>query len=526
MKNKIFEGIRMKNRFIGILSAAALCAVSCNLEFEPTDSGSGNDLLKNASSAVSIVDGIYSTMWTAGWSTGGNTHQCFGISAYNIALEAMGDDFIMQGQGNGWFWFDHCYNIKAYYNSDSFRSYDVWNANYTWISNANYLLSAEETMAGSDEDRAYVFGSAYAIRALSYFNLANWYARPPYSALQDKYRWQDPGVPIYTKPTYKDFTGGPREKLETVFRQIDSDLDKALELLEKGDGSALKGNKSHITLNVALGIKTRVALAEGDWETALKAAERIIESKEYTIGGESELMNGMNSISAANVMWGAGIENTEQAGGYAGFFTHMDNTDGAYAQSAPKLISSTLYKQMRGNDIRLRWWNPDDREAPYVSDKFHFSNVAAWLGDYIYMRVEEIYFDAAEAALRLGNQDKAVAYLNAVMQKRSAGYDASSKSGLLLGATTNSWTGSLLEEILVQKRIELWGEFGRVTDVRRLGQGIDRKSTDGFADECLTTMASNGVVLTDPENYEWVMTIPQDEINNNPNINEEDQNPL
>ena len=39
-------------------------------------------------------------------------------------------------------------------------------------------------------------------------------------------------------------------------------------------------------------------------------------------------------------------------------------------------------------------------------------------------------------------------------------------------------------------------------------------------------MSSNGVVLTDPENYEWVMTIPQDEINNNPNINEEDQNPL
>ena len=110
---------------------AALCAVSCELEFAPTDSGSGDDLLKNASSAISIIDGVYRSMWTAGWSTGGNAHQCFGISAYNIAHECMGDDFIMQSMGNGWFWYDHCYNVKSFYMSDSFRSYDVWYANYT-----------------------------------------------------------------------------------------------------------------------------------------------------------------------------------------------------------------------------------------------------------------------------------------------------------------------------------------------------------------------------------------------------------
>ncbi len=519
MKNSTFK------KFISVW-AIALCAVSCELDFAPTDSGSGDDLLKNASSAVSIIDGIYSTMWTAGWSTGGNTHQCFGISAYNIALEAMGDDFIMQGQGNGWFWYDHCYNIKSYYTSDSFRSYDVWNANYTWISNVNYVLAASETMQGSEEDKAYVLGSAYAIRALSYYNLANWYARPPYSALQDKSRWQDPGVPIYTAPTYKDFVGSKREKLDVVFNQIDSDLDKAIELLDKGYGAAVAGNKSHINLYVALGIRVRVALAKGDWQQALDAAERIIDSGEYSIGGESELFGGMNDLDACNVMWGAGIENTEQAGGYASFFSHMDNSDGEYAKSAPKLISSTLYKHTYTTDIRRRWWDPDNEESPYISDKFHFSNVSSWLGDYIYMRVEEMYFDAAEAALRLGDKDKAVKYLNAVMSKRVAGYDASRYNGTNLGATTNSWVGSLLEEILVEKRVELWGEFGRVVDVRRLGQGIDRSASDGFADECLTTMSRNGVVLTNPENYNWVMTIPQDEINNNPNINEEDQNPL
>ncbi len=513
----------MKKKFILILSAA-LCAASCDLEFSPTDSGSGDELIKDAGSAISIIDGVYRTMWTAGWSTGGNTHQCFGISAYNLALECMGDDFIMQSQGNGWFWFDHCYNVKSFYTSDSFRSYDVWYANYTWISNVNTVLSAKNYMTGTSTDRAYVLGSAYAIRGLAYFNLANWFARPPYSALQDKYRWQDPGVPIYTEPTDKNFVGKKRENLKVVFQQINNDLDSAIVYLGKGKESSLAGNKSHIKLNVARAFKVRVALATGDWQTALNNAEEIIKSEEYKIGGETELMSGMNDITASNVMWGAGIETTEQSGAYAGFFTHMDNEDGAYAQSAPKLISKSLYKKMKDNDIRRAWWKPDDKESPYVSDKFHFSNVSAWLGDYIYMRVEEMYFDAAEAALRLGDRDKAVKYLNEVMSSRCAGYDASYKDGLLLGSTTNSWTESLLEEILVQKRIELWGEFGRLVDVRRLGQGIDRSADDGFADECLTTMAN--VNLRNPETYDWVLTIPQDEINNNPNINEEDQNPL
>ena len=115
-----------------ILAVLSIATISCNkdmLEFNPTDSGSGENLMKDASTAISSINGIYRSMWTAGWSTTGNAHQCFGISAYNIAQEAMGDDFIMQSQGNGWFWYDHVYNVKNQYASSAFRSYDVWYAN-------------------------------------------------------------------------------------------------------------------------------------------------------------------------------------------------------------------------------------------------------------------------------------------------------------------------------------------------------------------------------------------------------------
>ncbi len=514
---------------IYMLALAAIAAMSCNkdmLEFNPTDSGSGEELMKEAATAITSVNGIYRSMWTAGWSTSGNTHQCFGIAAYGIAQDVMADDMIMQSQGNGWFWYDHVYNVKSQYTSSAFRSYDVWYANYKWIANANSIIAAKETMQGSTADVAYVVGQAYAIRALGYLNLATWFARPPYNPITNIARWTDPGVPVYTEPTSISTGGKPRENLKTVYAQIDTDIDSAIVLLGKGmEASLNKGNKSHISLYTALGIKSRACLAEGDWEGAYKAASRVISEGSYTIGTESDLMGGMNSISNGDVMWGAGIETSEQSGAYASFFSHMDNQQGQYAKSAPKLISKQLYNHIGVNDIRRAWWDPSDKESPYISKKFSFSNLQSWLGDYIYMRVEEMYFTAAEAALRMGNENEARDIMNTVMASRNPQYNAYRYTGTHLGATTTTWTGSLLENILIQRRIELWGEYGRIFDVRRTGQGIDRRTDDGFSEECISTMKRNGVDISNPNTYDWVLTIPKDELDANPNINEEDQNP-
>ena len=117
----------MKKAIYLIIALIGLSAPSCSdsmLDFSPTDSGSGKELLKSASTAITSVNGVYRSMWTAGWSTTANTHQCFGIAAYNLALDCMADDLIMQSQGNGWFWGDHCYNFKSNDTSSAFRSYD------------------------------------------------------------------------------------------------------------------------------------------------------------------------------------------------------------------------------------------------------------------------------------------------------------------------------------------------------------------------------------------------------------------
>ncbi len=498
----------MKNLFkysfilMGLLVMAA-CSED-KLETQPTDSVSGTTLFSDAKAAMVPLNGLYRSMYTSGWSTTGNTHQCFGISAYNLAAEVMGDDFIMGAQGSGWFWFDAAYNVKGRFNSSAWRSYDLWYAHYTWIANVNYVIAAEETMGGATEDKNYVIGQAYAVRAYSYFMLAQWFSRTY------KGHESEPCVPLYTEPTFKTTTGQPRSTVAQVYEQIDKDIEKALTLLK---GTTLK-NKSHLGYATALGIASRIALVKEDWANAKKYAEEAIAASGCAVGDVAAI-TGMNSVEYNDVMWGAKIQ-SDQAGMYASFFAHMDPVV-SYAQRAPKQISIYLYQKMGEKDLRRAWWNPAEN---YLQKKFSFSNAATWEGDYIWMRVEEMYFNAAEAACRLGDEATAKKHLTAVMSKRDADYKCE-KSGTALGKLTTDDTGSLLEEILIQKRIELWGEMGRTFDIRRLKQGFKRDSAHGWPSGLLLPNRPT----TNPENYMWVLTIPQAEFDGNENMSvDKDQN--
>ena len=77
------------------------------------------------------------------------------------------------------------------------------------------------------------------------------------------------------------------------------------------------------------------------------------------------------------------------------------------------------------------------------------------------MRIEEMFLTAAEASCRLNDDKGAQLMLNSLMQKRDEDYTCK-KTGTALGKLTSDETGSLLEEIIIQRRIELWGEFGRI----------------------------------------------------------------
>ena len=139
------------------------------------------------------------------------------------------------------------------------------------------------------------------------------------------------------------------------------------------------------------------------------------------------------------------------------------------------------------------------------------------------MRIEEMYLIAAEAECRLGNDAGAREYLMDLMSKRDASYSCAQKSGTSMGKLTSDYTGSLLEEIIIQRRIELWREFGRIYDIRRLKQGFKRTAEMGWPTDALLVNRN----ANDPESYMWVLTIPQTEFDGNSSLDQtKDQNPV
>ena len=167
-------------------------------------------------------------------------------------------------------------------------------------------------MAGTETEVNYIMGQAYAIRAYSYFMLAQSFART-YKGHEG-----EPCCPIYVEPTVAGTEGKPRSTVQETYAQIMNDINKAVERL---NGTTRK-HISHIDYATALGLQARIALVMEDWATAKKSSEEAIAVSKCTIAKVSEF-KGLNSVSAPNVMWGAEII-SDQSGMYAGLFTHMD----------------------------------------------------------------------------------------------------------------------------------------------------------------------------------------------------------
>lgn len=481
------------------------------LDTAPSTQMSGSELLSSADKAMVPLNGIYRAMYSTGWSVGGNTHQASSYIHHVLMADVMGEDHIMKAQGSGWFWYDCIYNVKSRYTSKSWRSYDVWNAYYKLVSNANYILASEATMQGESAKIKNVMGQAYAIRAFSYFMLVQNFARTY------KGHEQDPGLPIYTEPTLPETEGQPRSTVAKVYEQIEADIDKAVELLKGTERIHI----SHIDYAVALGLQARIAMTMEKWDKMKTAATTAIEATEANIKKPEDILKGMNDQSLSNVMWGSEII-ADQSSQWASFFTHMDASAEKYGARARKTINTELYAEMSIKDIRRAWWNPDDKAAAYQQEKFKFKgNPKDWMGDYIWMRVEEMYLMKAEAECRLNDDASAQKTLVNLVKTRDADYKCE-KTGTEMGKLTSEKTNSLLEEIIKQRRIELWGEYGRIYDIRRLRQGFKRTEAMGWPKAALIEKTET----QDPESYAWVLTIPQSEFDGNKNMDEKkDQNP-
>lgn len=506
------------------LLAGTLFMLSCSdtlLDTDPTDKVSGTAIFSDSENALTALNGIYRLMYSGEWG-GGWEAENGGLPAFILTLDLLAEDHVMDGSGSGWFWYDYGYNTWGDYTHSSGHQYQIWNFFYTLIANANYILANEETLEGDENYANYVIGQAYAIRSFAYMWLVQVYQQNDASK---------PGVPLYSEPTIAGTTGQPRGTVQQVYEQANSDIDKAIELLEKTNVSQM--HKSHIDKYVAYGLKARHALVQQDFPTALAAAEKAMESPAEIVPFAN--VKNVNDNGKANVMWGLGIQ-TDQAIGSWDIFSHMDADSRTTYSVARHLISSWLYDQIPETDARLEWWTtplPEEEwgtagtdegsKRSWTQKKLVYLDVSASTGDHILMRKEEIALMAAEAACHLENFTEARNYVEMVGEMRDSNYEerlAGFSDSKEYNTNTNGQLTTLMDEILFQRRVELWSEIPRIHDLQRLGLGFDRS----FEGTNHTVLLSG--VNTNPASPAFILWIPQAEFDGNENMDAStDQNP-
>ncbi|PIF33234.1 SusD-like starch-binding protein associating with outer membrane [Flavobacterium sp. 9] len=416
-----------------------------------------------------------------------------GLGGLMQQTDIAGDDVVFPIT-NGWFL--QVYNWSALSNENSQDIRFPYRTYYRIIRNANTIINATDTAIGSGKDKNIVKGQALLYRAFCHFQLVQLYGKRYVNGETNSQL----GVPIILTVGNGNF---PRSTVEEVYAQINKDLDEANILLV----GYVKLNNSHLNLKVAQGLKARVALTQGDWQIAADYANKARSG--MSLMSIADYGTGFNDYNNKEWMWGSHI-NEVQTQYFGNFGAYMSrNFNSTVIRSCPKAINSKLYAMIPSTDVRSTIFSVDGQHPnlslasnfakfPYTSQKFLSISTGDSRCDVPYMRAAEMYLIEAEAKARLGQADAATILFD-FEKARNPEYVLSTNTGQ-----------ALVDEILLQRRIELWGEGFRFFDLKRTNSSLDR--TDSNHDSGIT----NGVLIVPSGDKRWQWLIPKVEINANP----------
>lgn len=491
--------------------AALILIYSCSEDYlvkEPSEFITTDQIADAASKNPDVVrglmKGIYSLMFEFG--TGGTTgHDDFGHKAYDVFSDMLSGDMALSVSTYGWY----RASITEMQCTQDFTftdNYQVWRHYYRIVRSANTVidgLGGQDIVPELDENK-YIMGQAKAIRAHSYFYLAQYF--------QKEYNPSEDILPLYDDLLDQN---GPKVPASEIYSLIERDLTDAITLLEGFNRDA----KTEINQNVAKGILAYVYAAMGrDSEAATLTGEiinsgifPIMTADEVVYDGEGDTVGGFNDANTPGWMWGVDITADNEIGlvSWWGQIDYFSYSYAAYGDA--KAIDAGLYALIPDNDVRKKQFYTGTSAYRqlmplnkfYDDDRVPQGASQTVTADYVYMRVAEMYLLNAETAARSGDEITAKTSLKALLQERIP--DVSYVDGL---------SGqSLLDEIYLQTRIELWGEGKTYLALKRNKKSVNRGSNH---------LSFVGVTI--PYNDERLtFEIPESEIQNNPFISDQNQ---
>lgn len=406
----------------------------------------------------------------------------------------------------------------------------AWSYPYNLIRQANTILLGEETAATDvPAERDFVMAQARTFRAHAYIRLIQMFAP----------RWADSNngetlcVVLRTEPNTADV---PLSSMKDVMDFIYNDLKTAIAKFE----SASDQKRTFIwepDINVAKGLLARAAMIREDWDLAkqmakeARASHPIMTADQYK-GGFAEAND--------EWMWANTLDEQIYYWAFGAWFGCNGPYPALWGSYGAGAINYSLARQIPDTDVRSflyftpewvekNWNNNPDCLRPVSARIFYRKtavnpadmncmnghggmqdavsaacrmtvpngNVTKWgipytnrfgqssenaivipfgaqfkfwgtdtygKGQFPYMRGAEMLLIEAEAAYMSGDETTAKACINELLAKRNP------------GQTVTSTGDALLQEIRLQRRIELWGEGYNFHDLKRWGLPLVRET--------------------------------------------------
>jgi tetratricopeptide (TPR) repeat protein len=420
------------NKILTILSAVALVGLSTGctkyLDLEPSQNISENLALTSDKNVKSVLRGAYSEFALTG------------IYGGNLLMNAelLGGDGEIQ-------WVGTYIDPRQVFNKTMIASNSQasahWADSYEVINTANNVLSALSVVKVADRDR--VEGEALFLRSLMYFDLVRFFAEQ-YKFGVANTQW---GVPLVLTPTsgITESSFVTRNTVDEVYNQVIADLTAAATKLPED-------NDVYASSGAANALLARVYLQKGDYAKARDAASTVIESGFYSLQTTyAAVFNNDNNttedIFATQITpqdrFSAMTEffSVPEFGGRTGDIDILDGHLNLYPAGDKRL---DLFFVGEGA-MRCGKWN----------NQYGVVNL---------IRLSEMYLIRAECNTRLSTSIGAPALddFNAIHTR--AGLDPA--------------TSVTLDDILLERRLELAFEGFKIHDVRRLHENVGSLTFD------------------------------------------------
>lgn len=375
-----------------------------------------------------------------------------------------------------------------------------WRAAYRALLSVNLVLKnikADET----DTDILNAKGENLFLRSVLFFDLVRLFGRPYYQNAETNL-----GIPLILAPIVSLSDRPSRATVKETYDQIIKDLQEAATLMTKKQSSSYAGKY------VAYALLSRVYLYMGGAmaspnnafnQKAIQYADSVILNGGYTLLQGAAYSNYYTTSNQTNTetIWALNHSVNQSVTSQTFQYPTLPQYTGSWARPSPDFLNLLTTGDLRKNYYKVKLY-PNNTTDTIQVEKYGIGYTAIYTtSPQHYLRLAEMYLNRAEAKVKTGDNNGALADLNVIRVR--AGLTA--VSGL---------TGqALFDEILKQRRIELAFEGHNSFDYFRNGLPMVR-NYNSFGSNAMTIPA------TDPK---VVLRIPQDEINYNPNLVQNEQ---